>query len=224
VSPDAADDLYGLPLAEFTAARNKLAKESGDAAVGKLKKPSKQAWALNQAARSSRGDVGRFLHAADRVRAGGGRSALDELRTAEADVRRAAESRGGSVNEVNRLLAAAAADPDVGDRLRRGVLTGDEEASGLGMAGMSSNTPMPADDVREARERRRRQEAKWAAEKAADAAKDAAEHADRLERDAADAEEKATRLRALADHARAEADEARRQADELARLAEAARG
>jgi hypothetical protein len=220
VSPDAADDLYGLQLAEFTAARNRLAKESGDAAVGKLKKPSKHAWALNQAARSHRGDVGRFLHAAERVRAGGGRAALDELRTAEADVRRAAESHGGSVNQVNRLLAAAAADDELGDRLRRGVLTGDEEAGGLGLAALSGGS-MPADDVRDARERRRRQEAKRAAEKAADAAKDAEGHADRVERDAADAEEKASRLRALADHARAEAEEARQHAD---RLAEEARG
>lgn len=212
------DDLYQLPLDEFTAARNKLAKESGDAAVAKLKKPSKSAWALNQSARSQRGDVGRLLHAADRVRAGGGRAALDDLRTAEADVRRAAESHGGRVNEVNHLLAAAAADPDIGDRLRRGVLTGDEEAGGLGVDAVST-VPMPADEVRDARERRRRQEAKRAAEKAADAAKEAEEHADRLERDAADAEEKASRLRALAEHARAEADAARQRAEELAEAA-----
>jgi hypothetical protein len=45
---DATDALYQLPLDEFTAARNTLAKESGDAAIKKLEKPSLPAWAVNQ--------------------------------------------------------------------------------------------------------------------------------------------------------------------------------
>src|SRR6478672_6890823 len=42
------DELYQKPLDEFTAARNALAKESGDAAIKKLDKPSLPAWAVNQ--------------------------------------------------------------------------------------------------------------------------------------------------------------------------------
>jgi hypothetical protein len=42
------DQLYQKPLDEFTAARNTLAKESGDAAIRKLEKPSLPAWAVNQ--------------------------------------------------------------------------------------------------------------------------------------------------------------------------------
>lgn len=42
------DDLYQLPLDEFTAARNALAKESGDSAIKKLEKPTLPAWAVNQ--------------------------------------------------------------------------------------------------------------------------------------------------------------------------------
>jgi valyl-tRNA synthetase len=42
------DQLYQLPLEEFTAARNALAKESGDSAVKKLEKPVLSAWAVNQ--------------------------------------------------------------------------------------------------------------------------------------------------------------------------------
>ena len=42
------DELYQLPLAEFTAARNALAKESGDAAIKQLEKPNLAAWAVNQ--------------------------------------------------------------------------------------------------------------------------------------------------------------------------------
>jgi valyl-tRNA synthetase len=42
------DQLYQLPLEEFTAARNALAKASGDSAVKKLEKPVLAAWAVNQ--------------------------------------------------------------------------------------------------------------------------------------------------------------------------------
>ena len=42
------DPLYQLPLDEFTAARNQLAKETGDASIKKLEKPHLAAWAVNQ--------------------------------------------------------------------------------------------------------------------------------------------------------------------------------
>src|SRR5688572_29114560 len=42
------DGLYQLPLDEFTAARNALARESGDNAIKKLEKPNLAAWAVNQ--------------------------------------------------------------------------------------------------------------------------------------------------------------------------------
>src|SRR5436190_3471155 len=52
------DRLYGLPLGEFTAERNALAKRlrsdddrAGAETVGKLKKPDGIAWAINQAVR-----------------------------------------------------------------------------------------------------------------------------------------------------------------------------
>jgi hypothetical protein len=45
---DQIDQLYHLPLDEFTAARNALAKESGEASIKKLEKPSLPAWAVNQ--------------------------------------------------------------------------------------------------------------------------------------------------------------------------------
>ena len=45
---EATDDLYKLPLDEFTAARNALAKATGDNAIKKLEKPSLAAWAVNQ--------------------------------------------------------------------------------------------------------------------------------------------------------------------------------
>ena len=42
------DELYQLPLDEFTAARNALAKSTGDASIRKLEKPKLAAWAVNQ--------------------------------------------------------------------------------------------------------------------------------------------------------------------------------
>ena len=45
---DRIDKLYQLPLDEFTAARNTLAKESSDTSVKKLEKPNLAAWTVNQ--------------------------------------------------------------------------------------------------------------------------------------------------------------------------------
>src|SRR3954470_21100521 len=45
---EAIDRLYQLPLDEFTAARNALAKETGDSAIKSLEKPNLAAWAVNQ--------------------------------------------------------------------------------------------------------------------------------------------------------------------------------
>ncbi len=42
------DRLYQLPLSEFIAARNALAKETADAEIKALQKPSLPAWAVNQ--------------------------------------------------------------------------------------------------------------------------------------------------------------------------------
>ena len=42
------DELYQLPLDEFTAARNAAAKDTGDASLKKLEKPNLAAWAVNQ--------------------------------------------------------------------------------------------------------------------------------------------------------------------------------
>src|SRR3954469_12272457 len=42
------DELYQLPLDEFTAARNALAKDTGDNEIKKLEKPNLAAWAVNQ--------------------------------------------------------------------------------------------------------------------------------------------------------------------------------
>jgi len=45
---DRIDALFRIPLDEFTAARNELARQTGDAAIKRLEKPSLAAWAVNQ--------------------------------------------------------------------------------------------------------------------------------------------------------------------------------
>lgn len=221
------DDLYELPLDEFTEARNRLAKESDDKSIAKLRKPSAAAWALNQAARKSKGDVARFLHAAANVRNSADRAALAELRHTEGDVRRAAQAALGDRSSaqlaaINSLLATAASDEDVAEILRAGRLAGDEQANADGFVGMvapdgakTAKKKPPKDEVKEARERKARDEARRKHETADAAAKEAEEEAARLEREAEDAADKAARLRARAETARGKADKARQKADGL---------
>ena len=95
---DDIDRLYGLPLGEFTAARNKLAgrlrtegdREAAEEVKG-LKKPSEPAWAVNQLARADKPKMTALLRAGERLReahqAAGGRGGRDELRAAIANER-----------------------------------------------------------------------------------------------------------------------------------------
>jgi hypothetical protein len=66
---DRIDQLYQLPLEEFTAARNALAKESGDSAVKKLEKPNLAAWTVNQLFWRERKIYDDVIKAAERMRA-----------------------------------------------------------------------------------------------------------------------------------------------------------
>ena len=151
--------LYGLPLDEFTKARDALArarakeqgKEAG-AAVKALKKPSVVAWALNQLARQRPEEVEALLGAGARLRRaqtsaveGGDPDELREATKAEvAEVQALAErarsilaetGRGGSPTQEERLattLRAAAVDAEGNDLLRRGVLTAELSPAGFG--------------------------------------------------------------------------------------------
>ncbi len=97
--PDAdVDRLYGLPLGEFTRARNVLAarlKEAGQAseaaAVQRLTKPSAPVWAVNQAVRQDRQAAQRFVEAMERLR---DTQAARPGGLAEATERQQAELRG----------------------------------------------------------------------------------------------------------------------------------
>ena len=68
---DRIDQLYQLPLDEFTAARNALAKDAGDRAgeVKKLEKPNLAAWAVNQLYWKERDAYEAVIKAAEKMRA-----------------------------------------------------------------------------------------------------------------------------------------------------------
>ena len=62
------DALYRLPLDEFTAARNALAKDTGEASVKQLVKPPVPAWAVNQLYWDRRDDYDALVGAANEMR------------------------------------------------------------------------------------------------------------------------------------------------------------
>ena len=147
----AADLLYGLPLDEFTTARNAAAKELRDRglrdeadAVKALVKPSAAAWAVNQLTRRRHAELDEFLEVAVAARdaqlegAAGAREAikrqrekLDEL------VQSARDELGGDATEavlsrIRQTLEAAVVDDAAAEEVRRGRLAKELEPAGFG--------------------------------------------------------------------------------------------
>lgn len=167
--PEVSDDLYGLPLDAFTAARNELARRlrgegrRDDAAeIAALRKPSPAAWTVNQLVRERRKDVDALLEAAAAIRRGdaGGdtalRDALDRLLRAARALLEAAGRKPSDtlLREVaTTLRATAAAAPE---ELAAGRLTEAREASGFAdaLAGVGEGRPRPRRATQAARERR----------------------------------------------------------------------
>ena len=160
----APEDLYGLPLEEFTPARDALAKElkaagrkDEAAEVKALRKPTLAAWALNRAARD-------HPEAVDRLRAAGAdlRAAQNEALSGDASrLRDAGRAVADEVDRVSGLAAdalrgagrpataaqqeklaatlrTAAVDDTAGDALARGVLVDDLEATGFSLLSSGS--------------------------------------------------------------------------------------
>src|SRR4051812_40580815 len=104
------DRLYQLPLAEFTKARDTLAKQTPEghrAAVRRLQKPNLPAWAVNQLYWQDRAAYNALMASAERRRAVqlgmlAGKSA--DLAEVEADYARARKS---AADRVRALLKGA---------------------------------------------------------------------------------------------------------------------
>ena len=151
--PDSVDDLWALPLDEFTPARNELAKRLADPEIRKLKKPSVSAWAVNQLARRREVDVQRLIRVGERLEhaqrdvvRGGDQKAFDEARREERDAVRRLRAqaadllRGGghpatdaTLERLSRTLHAAAATSGGRQLLREGRLVDDLEPLGFGV-------------------------------------------------------------------------------------------
>ena len=153
------DRLYALPLEEFTAERDELAKrlrKDGDrdaaAEVKALKKPSVAAWAVNQVRRDRPEDVRRLLDVTEelhRVYAGlssaGARERLSEAADMQRDLiqslvrcaQQLLDAGGQSANEqtlgkVADTLRAAALDDDLREQVAEGRVVKEQRAAGLG--------------------------------------------------------------------------------------------
>lgn len=228
------DELFALPLDEFTAARNELAKrlakdgekERADE-VRALAKPSAPVWAINQVARREKPmmrsllDAGAKLRKAqERALGGGGPDALRSAQRSERDAVRALTQRAGEVlreagkpatrptlERISATLGAAAVDDDARDDLKAGRLTEELKMSGFdSLAGFVPAAP-PRDELAERREKKaeRERERRRLEKRARD-----------LERKAVAAEHKADEAESAAAQAREDADEARNAADDAA--------
>lgn len=184
------DELYSLPLGEFVARRDELARalrEEGEreqaAETKSLRKPSVAAWAINQLARHEKAAVGELLDAGKRLRAahekllsGGSAEALQRASEAERDalrgLTRAAErvladaglsTTSGTLERVRETLHAAAVDEQVAELVGAGRVTADEEATGFGLdllAAAPRRTATPRPTATEERSEERTHEAR----------------------------------------------------------------
>ena len=156
---EAADELYRLAPADFTKARDELARRlrkegrrpEADA-VKKLRRPTVAAWALNQLARRRPDDVRRLLDIGARLRAAqeslltgsGERSALQhaarEERDLIAELTRDATAVAGEAGtagtasldeKIRATLHAAVLDEETAAGLAAGRLLREREAAGL---------------------------------------------------------------------------------------------
>lgn len=161
-------ELYGLPPAEFVAARTERvqqARGAGDkalaAAIGQLRRPTVAAWALNLLSREASEDIPALLSVGEALRDAQRRRSAEQLRTlttqrqkvVNALTRKATElaaERGQRLTEpvlrdIGASLQAALADQSVADGLRAGTLTTATTYEGFGPAAL---TAVPDDEHR----------------------------------------------------------------------------
>jgi hypothetical protein len=241
---EVVDELYGLPLDDFTAARNAAAKaltKAGDkdaAAVKKLAKPTLAAWALNQMARAEPAIAGAVLDTGSRVvdaQSAALAGDASKLRTAAKDHDAAVDAalaaagavlatRGpvadAQIDRMRATLRATATNADAAELLRRGRLAVDLSPSGFGLDAAADVTlAPPAKRARTARPKAPTPQ-EQVAERAAAHARDAAREKARRTLEKAEAE--VERLELAAEDARLRLSAARARLDEArARAVEA---
>jgi hypothetical protein len=212
---DELDRLYALPLNEFTAARDEIAKrlrgegerELADE-VKQLRKPSVAVWLVNRLAREREVDVKRLLKAGEAMAKAQAKATREDLGAARRDEEHALErlalaarETGVGAQAVDRAiqtLRAASLTPEGRELLKRGRLTEELEPPGFeALAGMPAPTRAKTKAGRPRRDNRKVKEARELVEKLkaeerdlAGAARAAKREADRAEREASAAAER----------------------------------
>jgi predicted ribosome quality control (RQC) complex YloA/Tae2 family protein len=214
------DALYALPLDQFTAARNELAKSRKDAELRKLPKPSVPAWAVNQLVRREPKLVEELLQHGEALQKQTLKGSVEALRDSQ---RRERETVRELVSRAEQLLErpsaqtlerisatlTAGAQSDAGrEALRSGRLA--EELEPTGFEALAGMAPAPRSGVRDelAEARRAKEERKRQRRKLEEEARKLERRAESAEREAERAERAAAEARAGAERARADADEA----------------
>lgn len=137
-----ADELYAVPLGEFTPARDRAAKATADKALATrikaLKKPSLSAWAVNLLVRRESDQIDQVLVLAESLRAAAKALDGDELRTLTRQRRQltsALTTTAGQLareygvrltssvaDQVEAMLTAAMLDPVAAEVVRSGLV------------------------------------------------------------------------------------------------------
>jgi hypothetical protein len=240
----AADELYGVPPAEFTATRKRLAgelpREEGRR-LSALRRPTVPAWAVNKLVRDDA--VGPLLDLGQRMRAawsdGGDLASLDSERSSLVPelVRRARELADEAgrplsdafADEVEETLRAAIADPSAADAVREGRLDHPLRHAGFGPFGAAAppSVPKRAAEPRPTRRTGKRSGKKERDERERERLEEEARAAEReAEKKAEEAERSATEWESAHEEARqglAEADDVLSELRERVRDAEARR-
>jgi hypothetical protein len=218
---DELDRLYALPLNEFTAARDEIAKRlraegERDLAdeVKQLRKPTVAVWLVNRLAHEREVDLKRLLKAGEALPEAQASGNAESFSRARSDEQHALERLASAARELARQegVGAAAADraaqtlraasltPEGRELLKRGRLTEELEPPGFeALAGMpvvprtTTRAAPRRKDTKEAGERVRKLQAEE--RQLAAAARELRKQADRAEADA----EAATKRRAEAE-------------------------
>ncbi len=248
---EVADELYAVPPDEFVAVRKQRqedARAAGDRTlareIGALPKPTAAAWVCNLLVREQRAEIEGLVELGDLLRQAQEDLAGDQLRVLDRQrsqlltaltrqavtlAREHGTRVGGTVEtQVADTLRAAMADPEAGEALLSGRLTGAMSYSGLGTTGSRpalrlvpprperEATPRPQGGTAAAR-RRRDDDARRAAEEEARRREEEARRAaeERRRRELAEARSAAEQATALAAEAVAAAEEERYRVDDL---------
>ena len=238
------DRLFGLPLGEFTPARNDLVKRlkaeqaTDDAElVRALQKPTVPVWTVNQLSRVDRAGIRALLDAGKELRDAQqrllhGGDAGGALRQAAARERRAVErlteraravldaakrpATAAVLDRIGTTLRAAAVTDDGRELLEAGRLTAELEPPGFEAFGPGAGQPVPRRKPQPPRQGDELAKRRRQREERQRRRRELQAAARAAERSARDAEREADRAEAAAAKARRVADQARADADTAA--------